>query len=279
MRYMGGKGRLAPDIASKINSIAFCENITDYYEPFMGGCSVGELVNIPNRYFSDINPWVVALFNKIQNDMFEYKYVTREEWHDVKENAKGHTNKYPDWYYGWVGFCCSFRAVTFQAYGGEYIDKTTNKKVNPQIQCYNSLLRERELLNNAKFRVCSYDEIGEPYHAIIYCDSPYKGTHGYMNTGDSCSKSTRKTDFDSVAYDEWLIRMSKNNLVIISEYRMNPDRFGLIDSIHLNKGVGAGNTDDETSIENLYYVKNGWLTDKYFNTLSQVEEGCTDFDF
>lgn len=278
MRYMGGKGRLAPDIASRINSIALYENITEYYEPFMGGCSVGELVTIPNRHFSDINPWVVELFKKIQTDMFEFKYVTREEWHDVKDNARAYTDKYPQWYYGWVGICCSFRSVTFQAYGGEYIDATTNRKVNPQLQCYNQILRERELLGGADFKTCSYEEIGKPYHAVIYCDSPYKGTHGYMNTGESCKKSTRKTDFDFETYDKWLIEMAKDNLVIISEYSMHPDNFGLIESIHLNKGVGGGNTDDESSIENLYYVKGGWLTDKYFN------EGITstsdeDFDF
>ena len=63
---MGGKGRLAQNIAYRINTIAFCENITEYYEPFMGGCSVGEIVTIPNRHFSDINNWVVELFKKIQ---------------------------------------------------------------------------------------------------------------------------------------------------------------------------------------------------------------------
>lgn len=277
MRYMGGKGRLAPNIASKINNIAFCENITEYYEPFMGGCSVGELVNIPNRHFSDINPWVVELFKKIQQDMFEFKYVTREQWHDIKENARNNTNKYPQWYYGYVGFCCSFRSVTFQAYGGEYIDASTGRLVNSQLQCYNQILKERELLNGADFRTCSYEQIGKPYHAIIYCDSPYKGTHGYLN-GDLRKNSTRKTAFDFDAYDKWLVELSKDNLIIISEYSMDSNRFGLIESIILHKGVGSGNTDDESSIENLYYVKNGWLTDKYFST-DTAETGEEEFDF
>ena len=44
MKYMGSKFRIAPHIAQYINNIALCENIEDYYEPFMGGCSVGEIV-------------------------------------------------------------------------------------------------------------------------------------------------------------------------------------------------------------------------------------------
>ena len=37
MRYMGSKSRLAYDICTKINNIALNENITEYYEPFVGG--------------------------------------------------------------------------------------------------------------------------------------------------------------------------------------------------------------------------------------------------
>lgn len=64
MKYMGSKLRIAPYITQYINDIAFNENITEYYEPFMGGCSVGELVQIQNRHLSDINPHMVALMKK-----------------------------------------------------------------------------------------------------------------------------------------------------------------------------------------------------------------------
>lgn len=74
--------------------------------------------------------------------------------------------------------------------------------------------------------------------------------------------------FDFEAYDNWLIEMAKDNLVLISEYSMigkHVKEFIQLDEWTLNKSIGAGQTDDETSIERLYYVKNGWLTDKYFN--------------
>lgn len=79
MKYMGGKGRIAPFISQYINDIAFNENITEYYEPFMGGCAVGEMVRIPNRHLSDINKHMVALMKQVQQGMWDFKYITREE--------------------------------------------------------------------------------------------------------------------------------------------------------------------------------------------------------
>ena len=264
MKYMGGKGRIASFISQYINDIAFNEGIKDYYEPFMGGCAVGEVVKVQNRNLSDINYHIVELFKKVQTGMWEYEYVTREEWHKIKDDR--HENKlYPAWFSGWVSVGCSFRGRPFEAYGGEYIDKTTGKTVNPQIQVYNSLCKERENILGINFSHRKYNEIGDVKGAIIYCDAPYRGTKQY----------TMVESFDFDAYDEWLIKMSKDNLVLISEYSMvgkHMDKFIQLDEWQLNKSIGAGQTDDETSIERLYYVKDGWLTDKYFNK-------SEDFDF
>ena len=96
---MGGKGRIASFICQYINDIAFNEGIKDYYEPFMGGCSVGELVKIPNRHLSDINKHMVALMKKVQEDMWEYQYIPREEWYKIKDDR--YENRiYPEWLTG-----------------------------------------------------------------------------------------------------------------------------------------------------------------------------------
>jgi site-specific DNA-adenine methylase len=255
MRYMGSKARLAKDITDKINNIALCEGITEYYEPFMGGCSVGELVDIKNRHLSDINSWMVELFKKIQSGIWDFKYVTREEWQAVKASAMAKDAKYPDWYYGWVGCGCSFRGRTFATYGGIYTDSDKNKEVNPQLQVYRSLCKEVDLVKDIEFTCRKYNEIGKPYHSIIYCDAPYRGTTQYIGADN----------FDFDAYDKWLIEMAKDNLVLISEYIMPYDNFDRIDTWNLSKSIGRGNTSDESSIENLYCVRGGWLTDKYFN--------------
>lgn len=126
MKYMGGKGRIAPFIPQYINDIAFNENITEYYEPFMGGCAVGEMVRIPSRHLSDINKHMVALMKQVQQGMWDFKYITREEWYKIKDDR--HENKlYPEWLTGWCSVACSFRGRCFEGYAGEYPDSVTGK--------------------------------------------------------------------------------------------------------------------------------------------------------
>ena len=265
MKYMGSKNRIASDISQYINDIAFNENIENYYEPFMGGCSVGEIVNVKNRYLSDINEDIVELFKKAQTDLWEYQYIDRDTWYKIKDD-RYKNEKYPKWLVGWCGVACSFRGRVFEGYAGKYIDAVSGAEVNPQQQVYNSLVKEVGLLKGIQFSCRRYWEIGDVQGAIIYCDAPYRNVKQY--------KVGEKFDFDK--YDEWLINMSKNNLVLISEYSMvgiHTDKFIELNKWTLNKSIGAGKTDDETSVERLFYVKNGWLTDKYFE--STVDE----FDF
>lgn len=263
MKYMGGKGRIAPFISQYINDIAFNENITEYYEPFMGGCAVGEMVRIPNRNLSDINKHMVALMKQVQQGMWDFKYITREEWYKIKDD-RNENKLYPEWLTGWCSVACSFRGRCFEGYAGEYPDSITGKMVNPQLQVYNSLCAERESLLGINFQNRRYNEIGKPFHAVIYCDAPYRNVKQY----------TMVEPFDFEAYDNWLIEMSKDNLVLISEYSMigkHVKEFIQLDEWTLNKSIGAGQTDDETSIERLYYVKDGWLTDKYFSERETID--------
>lgn len=257
MKYMGSKLRIAPYISGYINNIAFCEGITEYYEPFMGGCSVGELIRIPDRHLSDINKHMVALMKKVQEGMWDYSYITREEWYKIKDD-KDVNKVYPEWLTGWCSVACSFRGRCFEGFAGEYTDKITGKIVNPQLQVYNSLVKERQNLLGIDFQNRRYNEIEKPHNAIIYCDAPYRNVKQY----------TMVEPFDFEAYDEWLLEMAKDNVVLISEYNMigkHTDKFVLLDEWTLNKSIGAGQTEDESSVERLYYVKDGWLTDKYFN--------------
>ena len=267
MKYVGSKKRIAPEIAEQINSIAMLEGIQNYYEPFMGGCSVGEVVTIQNRYLSDINKYLVALMEKAKAGLDDYRYISREEWYKIKEQLKEPgKHGYPDWLVGWALYGCGWRGNP-TAYGGIYTDKATGKEVNPQEQAYNSLKAESVLLKDITFINARYNEIDIKDNSVIYCDAPYRNTY-YDTYG-----YTEKLDFE--AYDEWLIEKSKNNLVLISEYQM----FGkhTLDFIELkswefNKSIGAGHSETENSVEKLFYVKNGWLTKKYF-------EKQSDFDF
>lgn len=244
---MGGKSRIAKQIAKYINNIAFIEGIENYYEPFCGGCAVAEQVNIKNRYCSDSNKYLIALLNKIKTGIGEYKYVDEDTWMDVRANIG--TDKYEDWYTGYVGFICSFRCNWFHGYARDYIDKGYSF----QLSGYNSLLREQKLLKDIVFSVAEYDDVVIENNSIVYCDAPYIGTSGYM---------PGKFDFNK--YYDWLKEISKNNLVLISEYSM-PHGFKEVDRWIMNAGIGNGRGIN-TSVERLFVVEGGYLVDKYFNT-------------
>lgn len=109
MKYVGGKSRLVNNICQVINDIAFLHGINNYYEPFCGGCAIGENVNILNKYCSDCNVYLIALLKQAQLGLPDFKEISKEVWSDVRLNIK--TGKYPDWFIGYCGFMCSFRGV------------------------------------------------------------------------------------------------------------------------------------------------------------------------
>jgi site-specific DNA-adenine methylase len=69
---------------------------------------------------------------------------------------------------------------------------------------------------NCQFAFCSYEnyKITDYTNTIFYCDPPYRNTIGYKGS---------KEKFDHNKFYDWCIEMSKNNLVIISEYNMPTD--------------------------------------------------------
>lgn len=257
MKYVGGKSRIAYDICTEINNIAINENIKDYYEPFVGGGAVIENVNIQNRYGSDLNKYLIALYKKLQEpEMFEYPALNKEKWNHIRYNK----DMYEDWLVAFAGFFCSFNGVWFRGWSGEYFDKY-NKSINAQYIGFRNLCNERMLLKNIHFKNCSYKDIEIPYHSIIYCDAPYIGTEQYAGAGE-------KFNFDE--YYNWLVEIAKSNLVLISEYRMPTDKFKSIRTYEISSNLGrkftdGKNIDRSTAIEQLFVVRGGWLVDKYYS--------------
>lgn len=248
MRYMCDKSRIAKQIATYINNIALIDGISNYYEPFCRGYAVAEQVNIKNRYCSDANKYLIALMNKVKTGSFpspgidEFEYVYEDTWMDVKANIG--TNKYEDWYIGYVGIIGS--------YGGWWFERHTPYYEN-QLWEYLDILRDRDIesLKNIIFNTVEYDNVVIENNSIVYCCAPCLGTNNYM---------TGKFDFNK--YYDWLKEISKNNLVLISEYSM-PHGFKEIYSWPPMNGDKS--TVIDSSIERLFVVEGGYLVDKYFN--------------
>lgn len=256
MKYMGGKSRLAHIICSEINSIALNENIDNYYEPFVGGGAIIEQVNIKNRHGSDLNNYLIALYKHFQDtDKFEYPNITKEQYEHIRKNKQ----QYPEWLVAWCGFYCSFNTRWFNAWGGDYFDKQ-GTYCNKQLGAYNSILKEIPMIKNINFKNCSYKDVNIIPHSIVYCDAPYIGTKKYEGAEET---------FDFDAYYKWLKTIAKDNLVIISEYRMPALDFKSIKYFELNNSLSKSFTNNKEleqteCIEQLFVVRGGYLVNKYY---------------
>lgn len=209
MVYMGSKSRIAKEIVPIIQSYIDDNNIHNYLEPFCGGCNVIDKVKCEHKYASDIQHYLIALLKQTQKDTSVFpESITLEQYKDVKDNKE----KYPDWYVGLVGFCASFGGKFFNGYGQ---DSKGNRNIpNERIR---NLTKQSLNLKDIQFTCCDFRNIKPTIkNFVIYCDIPYKNSTKY-----------KVDDFLYNEFYDWCRAMSKNNIVLISEYNM-PDDFECI---------------------------------------------------
>ena len=201
MKYMGSKNRIAKDILPIILKDRISEE-QYYVEPFCGGCNLIDKIK-GNRIASDINPYLIAMYQEIQRDWTPRIDYTEDEYKFIKENKQ----KYPH-LAGYFGFALSYGGKWF---GGWRRDK--QGKRNYVKEAYNNMLKQIPSLKGIEFYNLSYDKLDIPNNSIIYCDIPYKDTTKYNTT------------FDYDNFYNWCRFMKKQgHQIFVSEYNM-PDDF------------------------------------------------------
>ena len=242
MRYLGGKQRIAKHIANYINQ--HNPNITTYYEPFCGMCSVGDLIKADFKYYSDAFKPIITL----QNALLYYGWVppdtvTEEEYLACKE-----LNDPNDPLTAFIGFGCSFGGKYFGGYAkqsGKNFAETAKKKLL-------KITEKRKFPHNGHiyFTHCDYDDIycNNKDKRVIYCDPPYKGTTSYKND----------TKLNYEHFYRWCERASMYNNVYISEYHMPAGRFSCV--LEINHKTTLAKTNQETihRVEKLWTPKEQW---------------------
>lgn len=213
MQYLGSKNKLAKDIIPIIQS--FITEKTQYYiEPFVGGANVIDKIQFEKKLGSDVQPYLVALLQYIQDLNNEIPTeITEEEYHKVKDNK----DDYPDWYVGLVGFSASFGAKWFGGYAKAAVSDGAKPRNRPS-EAIRNLEKQRKNLQDTKFVCTSYENITNFEESVIYCDIPYRDTTGYGTS-----------EFDYEKFYQWCIDLSsKGNTVLISEYNMPEEHFEVI---------------------------------------------------
>lgn len=208
MKYMGSKQRLAKDISPIINTFIHKYNINTYIEPFVGGANMIEHIKCKNKIASDNNEYLIAMWNDLQSGWIPPETMSRETYKDIKDNK----DEYAKALVAIAGFCATYNSKWFGGYAG--IVKT---KINTYRNYYDEAIRniQKQMLNlmDVQFVHADYTYFTDYKDCLIYCDPPYQGTTQYG--------SSKGFDYDK--FWNWIRLMSKNNLVLVSEYNAPED--------------------------------------------------------
>ena len=208
--YHGGKQRLGKQLAEIIvdTSLEIAEDedfdIAGYCEPFCG--MLGVYRHIPELFeeegyddleylAGDENGSVIKMWQAVQKGWKPPVTCSEKKYNELK-NAPDSALK------GFIGHQCSFGGQFFNGYSRKY-DKTKspNKASKRVISIANELL-------DVKFYNVDYQQFSNLRNFVIYCDPPYANTICRYNE-----------TFDSNKFFRWCQKMSKHNIIFISEYQ------------------------------------------------------------
>ena len=194
MQYMGGKARIATDIANTLNA---CKPV-NYYEPFCGGLWVSQYVIADHLYLSDVSEPLITLYKAMREGWVPPSIVTEgdyKHYQSLKDSKDPMT--------GFVGYGCSFSGKYF---GGYARSGARNYALNAK----NSLLRKFKALRDKQvtFTAHDYARVMPSGGDVVYCDPPYQGTTGYAIA----------PDFDWAGFWAWVRERSQAAKIFTSSY-------------------------------------------------------------
>lgn len=169
MQYMGGKARIAKDLARTMLSLTAQRGV--YLEPFLGGCHVLPLMapHFELSIASDAMPDVAMLWrDALAGWVPPPTEVSRDLYVQLRHSE-------PSALRAFVGFGCSFGGKWFGGYA-------TNARGDDFVAAAaRGLARKVASLDQARtiIREQDYRDHTPAADTVIYCDPPYAGTTAY----------------------------------------------------------------------------------------------------
>lgn len=201
MAYLGGKSKSADHILSVLNNPAF-DNL-DYIEPFCGYCHILRRVRNKNSYTAtDNNQLLIRLLKHNRETKGQHPDITQVEYHSLKLNPDQDTLRA-----AYAGFCYSFNGKFF----GGFVNLYKNRDYPAERKRYYDQLHDNETFSKTQFHSGDYGMFSTASGVLIYCDPPYANTTEYHSK------------FDSAKFWEDVRILSKNNIVLVSEYQAPED--------------------------------------------------------
>ncbi len=175
MKYMGAKTRIAKEIVPIIQDVINQNNITNYIEPFCGGCNIIDKIDCNNKTASDINPYLISLFSHLQSGGELLPEVSRALYSQVRTAYKRKDDSLPEHIIGNVGFLASYNGRFFDGgYAQPGYEKTKNgmRYRDYYREAADNITKQMPSLRDVRFECRDYREY-KPSGAVIYCDPPY----------------------------------------------------------------------------------------------------------
>lgn len=246
MKYMGSKSRIAKYIVPIIQTYVDDYSST-YIEPFVGGANVIDKVKVKNKHGFDLNPYLIALLQRVRDKKPLYEEVSKELYDKARSSYNNKTQEFTDWELGNIGFLASYNGRFFDGgYAKPGYEKLKNGKQRYRDyyqEAKNNILQQQDSLQGVHFETKDYRELS-PVNCVVYCDPPYQQTKQYANA----------TTFDYKEFWEIMREWSKNNIVLISEQQA-PEDFECIWEQQVSRSIKA--TDKTKATEKLFKYKKG----------------------
>lgn len=245
MVYQGSKTQIAQWLVPVLQSIIDENNITFYWEPFVGGANVIDKIKCENRLGSDKSLSLIALLEKARDNIEELpKDCSREDFAEARDIYRGKSQEQMElWKIGAYQYLASFGARGFA--GGYAPDKNGRHYYTERL---NNLKEQAPFLKDINFKACDYKDFVPPLKSLIYCDIPYFGTKEYGYADES--------KFDYNLYWDWVREQSKNNYVVCSEENF-PDDFIILKATSKTRTLKTNN--DKIGKEKLGVWENGLI--------------------
>lgn len=198
MQYLGGKSRIAKQIAQVIYSTS--QNGV-YVEPFLGAGSVAEVLvpGYSRSILADSMPDLMMMWQEAVDGWVPPTVMTEQEWRRLWHSE-------PSALRAFAGFPCSFGGKWFDGYA-----RDPKGGANYAARASRSIVRRAKIFRNAELRLSDYRALDFPKSdAVVYCDPPYVGVKKYRAVDN----------FDTDAFwaemDRWVDRGAE---VYVSEYQ------------------------------------------------------------
>ena len=227
---MGGKSRISKQIAEILNSDI--DKNKPFVSLFCGSCAIESKVQADVKILNDKHPYLIAMWQALQNGWMPPDVVTKEEYYRVKANMDENPALT-----GFVGFGCSFGG---KWWGGYAKDKRGDDYCG---QAKRGLFKDLPGVQSATFTCLDYHDVEIPDGAVVYCDPPYVNTTGYT-----------VGQFNTDEFWDYMRQLSKRCNVYISE-ESAPDDFECIWSKEKVRTLEKNDNVGRVKVEKLFKYK------------------------